>query len=184
MTVVFILGFCPQPLQDRDTVSGLLLAVLCAVLWYHLWLILLQAPWHLCPISYQTRRFLAVCASPPIFYQLLLLSRVQPWISLCWILFFPRWVILIFILFLGSCVYCCFPSLLPEVSLPNFSMIGKSGRIRRGTYSPPPPPPASLSIQCSCRPDRLLSVIQGPTLCLTDLQLSQGALLVHFCFVF
>lgn len=140
MTVVFILGFCPQPLQDRDTVSGLLLAVLCAVLWYHLWLILLQAPWHLCPISYQTRRFLAVCASPPIFYQLLLLSRVQPWISLCWILFFPRWVILIFILFLGSCVYCCFPSLLPEVSLPNFSMIGKSGRIRRGTYSPPPHP--------------------------------------------
>lgn len=176
MTTVFILGFCPQPLQGRDTVSGLLLAVLCVMLWYYLWLILLQAPWHLCPISYQTHSFLAVRASPPIFSQLLLLSRVQPWISLCWILFFPCWVILIFILFLGSRVYCYFPSLLTEVSLPNFSMIGKSGRIRQGTYFSPPTP---LSIRSSCRPDR-----QGLTFCLTHLQLSQGGLLVHFCFVF
>lgn len=83
MTTFFILGFCPQPLQQgRDAVSGLLLVmVFCVVLWS--FANLLQAQWCLCSVFYQTFRFLAVSASLPIFSQPLLLSRVLLWISLC-----------------------------------------------------------------------------------------------------
>lgn len=178
MTPFSIWGLCPQPSrQGRGTVSGLL-GVLCMVLWSLANLVGTVAfglhfppdsylSW-LCFTSHLSSAVAGLWGSPFFNH---MLDSVLP----------PYWTILILSLFLGFRVLLILPFTASEArrSLPDFRMIGNSGKIRLRTYflSLPSVPSSLLQAGDATLPRDLV-------FCLTPLLWSQEGLLVRFCLVF